>query len=123
MTRKNHVAGTDALRPMAATVSSVRSGFVMPSARSLIQSARSASGNDEASASANDTPKSAGSAWYARRSARHIDGRAGGRSWSRDGIEFLRVGLLVESRCLEVEHRAIAAAGRHELVVASELDH
>src|SRR5205823_14180030 len=50
-------------------------------------------------------------------------GRAGGRS-SVEDIEFRsRLAVVPEARGLQLEHRAITAARRHQLVVRAELHH
>src|SRR5213592_272715 len=123
ITRRNHVAGADTPSPRAAAVTSPCLPPSRPSARSLNQRARSASGSAAASARPNDTLKSNGAAAYPRLSARHMAGTAGGRS-SVEGIEGRSgLGVVAEPRRLQLEHRAIAAACRHQLLVRAELDH
>src|SRR5437660_10225323 len=50
-------------------------------------------------------------------------GRAGGRSSVEDIELRSRLAVVPEARRLQLEHRAIAAPGRHQLVVRAELDH
>src|SRR5687768_7112517 len=101
----------------------------------MSHSAISASG----SAASCDNTKAASisrDSWrYPSMHSRHIDDRAGGsgsiaippvpaRSRSRSGEDVIGHPLILgdEALCLQVEHRSIAAALFHQLVVRAELD-
>src|SRR5205814_9631894 len=79
----------------------------------------SAPGGDSPTA----TPKRGGSASEPRSSPRHMAGRAGGRSSVEDIELRSRLAVIAEARGLQLEHRAIATARRHQLVVRAELHH
>src|SRR5437773_6247654 len=120
--RRNHVPAVDTASATAATSTRVASCAATPSAISLNQSARSASGSAERSASANDQPMSAGSYLYPSLQSRHIEETAGGNSREdvmRHALLFLG---LAKTLGLEIEHRAVPAPLCHELVVRPELD-
>src|SRR5215469_3117117 len=101
---------------------------ISPWPSSANQNASSASGSAATSVRAKETPISAGSNWKPRRHSRHIDESAGGsRSSSGEDIEghlFLAFlgRALGEPLRLQREHRPVAAAQFHQLVVAAELD-
>src|SRR6267143_3015428 len=127
--RRNHVAATDTPRPIAApcTMPGLCSRTPLPS--SVSHNARSASG----SAASCDNPSAAiikRRSWrYPSLHNRHIDDSGGGSgsiARSRSGEDVIRLALLVvrdvEALRLQIEHRPIAPAERHQLVVRTEFD-
>src|SRR5262245_60690849 len=147
--RRNQVAVADRASPAAATSSSVRSPSMAPLPRRLIHSASRASGRAAARPRPNDPSIRPGSACQPSTSIRHMAAVAGGSSASgrapvrsrkeltahllRRVVEPVgRLAVLTlapavvtvaEPAGLELEHRAVAAAPGHELVVAAQLDH
>src|SRR3954464_623092 len=125
--RRNQVAVAEMPSPSAETRTRRGRCASTPSPSSLSQTASSASGSADNSASAKATDISAGSCWYPSLHSRHIDDRAGGRSsCCRSGEDVILLALLVlrgvEPLRLQIEHRLIASAQRHQLVVGAELD-
>src|SRR5881628_419046 len=120
---RNQVAVTDRLRPKTAITSRRRSAWTTPSPRSFSHSAKRASGSAASCDNANEATSIPGSWRYPSFSARHIEESAGGR---RSGEEIVSGSLFVRGGAepfgLQVEHRAIAPALRHQLVVGAQLD-
>src|SRR5512138_2337686 len=123
--RRNHVPAAETPRAIAVRRRRVASPAATASAISLNQSASSASGIAATSASANDQSINVGSYSSPSRHSRHMDGSAAGRS-SLLAEDVMRHALLVrrlaEALGLQVEHRAIAATERNELIMRPELD-
>src|SRR4051812_9155597 len=129
--RRNHVAA--AVTPRASAVNT-RSGVLCASrapASTANHNARSASGSAASSDSANAHTISDGSWRNPSLHTRHIEGSAGGSaSRLRAAVsdkDFVAHALLVfgrvETLCLQLEHRPIAPAERHQLLVRAKLDH
>src|SRR5688572_11982461 len=125
---RNHVPVAETPRPRAAARTMRGRPSSTPFPSSMSQRAIRASG----SAASCDKPNAAsinrGSCRYPSLHSRHIDDSAGGRSPAGEGLveDVIRHALVFlggESFGLEIEHRAVAAAQRHELVVRTELDH
>src|SRR5690606_3288644 len=137
-TRSVQVSTADAASPKVATSTRVRSPSTTPSARSMNHTASSASGSAASSVIVTEATSSHGSARWPSRMSRHIDDSAGGRSSGTGCVaktlsvesEDIELHLLVlgvdrqslrEARGLELEHVAVAAARRHQLVVGPQL--
>src|SRR4030095_10463878 len=123
--RRNHVPAAETPRAMDVRRSRVELPAASASAISLNQRASSASGTAAIKDSPNAHVMSVGSYRNPSRQSRHIDGSDAGRS-SFLGEDVMRhallVGRLAEALRLQVEHRAIPATQRHELIVAPKLD-
>src|SRR5229473_1769834 len=133
--RRNHVAAVDTPRPIAAPSTMPGRCSRTPLPSSISHKARSASGSAASCDSTNATTIKRGSQRYPSLHSRHIDDSAGGSgsivpgvpsARSRSGEDFIGRALLLvwdtETLRLQVEHRPIAPAERHELVMSSELD-
>src|SRR5439155_23124511 len=127
--RKNQVAAADTASPTAAPYTSpvLRSRTPLP--RSISHKARSASGSAASCDSANAAAIRRGSCRYPSLQRRHIDDSAGGSGSivrSTSGEDVIRPSLFLlrhgEALRLQVEHRPVPAAERHQLVVRAELD-
>src|ERR1019366_5053170 len=127
--RRNHVAAADTPRPIAApcTIPGLCASTPLPS--SISHKARNASGSAANCDSPNAAAIKRGSWRYPSLHNRHIDDSAGGSgsmARSRSGENVIRRALLavrgVEALRLQIEHRPIAPAMRHQLVVRAELD-
>src|SRR5437870_5608056 len=133
--RRNQVAAADTPSATAAMRTRARSLCRTPSPSSLNQRARSASGSAANSERRNAVRSSPGSWRYPSLNSRHMDERPGGKTSlagrtgapPRSGEDVIGDPFLVlgggEALRLEVEHRAVAPAQRHQLVVSAELDH
>src|SRR5262249_12035495 len=130
--RRNHVAVAETARPIAATRTSSGRCSSTPLPSSISQSAMSASGSAASCDRTNAAIISRGSSGHRTLHSRHIDDSAGGsvskRSAARavSGEDVIDLPLLVlhrdEPLRLEIEHRAVASAEGHQLVVRAELD-
>src|SRR5437867_788092 len=133
--RRNHVAAVDTPRPIAAARTMPGRCSRTPLPSSISHKARSASGSAASCDSTNATTIKRGSWRYPSLHSRHMDDSAGGSgsivpgvpgARSRSGEDFIGRALLLawdaETLRLQVEHRPIAPAERHELVMSSELD-
>src|SRR3954469_4064326 len=122
--RSSQVPTTDSASAIAVRRSFRPAPAATASARSLNQSARSASGTAASNASVIDHTIIRGSYRSPSRQSRHIDDHAGGSSSDEDvmGHPFL-VFRLAEALRLEIEHRPIPTMSRHQLVVGPQLDH
>src|SRR3954464_14003806 len=125
--RRNQVAVAEMPGPSAETRTRRGRCASTPSPSSLSHTASSASGSADTSDNAKATSISAGSCRYPSLHSRHIDDSAGGRSsCGRSGEDVILLALLVlggvEPLRLQIEHRLIPSAERHQLVVRAELD-
>src|SRR5207247_7590015 len=135
--RRNQVAVAETPRPMAAARTRPGRPSSTPLPSSMSHSASSASGNAASCDNANAASIRLGSWRYPSLHSRHIDRSAGGngampaavvraaspRCSTEDviGSSFLVLGC-AETLCLQIEHRPVAAALGHELVVRPEFD-
>src|ERR1041384_4925980 len=127
ITLRNHVAGAEIPSPAAAASSSVRLLPRSPSESSFTHNASSASGKAASIASVNETDSRAGSAWYPRLSARHMEDNAGGNASGGDDAVFSGEDIQLhsffarsEARCLQFEHGPVSSSCGHQLVMAAE---
>src|SRR5713226_8029461 len=129
--RRNHVAAADTPRPSAAPSTMPGLCLRMPLPSSISHSARSASGRAASCDSTNATTIKRGSWRYPSLHNRHMDDSAGGSGSivpgvrSRSGEDVIRRALLFrndEALRLQIEHRPVTPAERHQLVVRAELD-
>src|SRR5207247_1797537 len=135
--RRNQVAVAETPRPMAAARTRPGRPSSTPLPRSISHSASSASGSAASCDSANAASINRGSWRYPSLHSRHIDESAGGNAAMLTPVvpaasprcsteDVIGRSLLVlgcaETLCLQVEHRPVAAAFGHQLVVRSELD-
>src|SRR3954469_3940125 len=122
--RRNHVAAADTASPIAAPLTSPGRCCISPLPSSISHKASSASGNAASCDSTKDATIRRGSCRYPSLHSRHIDDRAGGSGpIACSGEDVIRGPcVLSEPLRLEIEHRLVAAAKRHQLVVRSELD-
>src|SRR5678816_3388168 len=127
--RRNHVAAAETASPTAAACTSPVRCSSTPLPSSISQRASSASGSAASWDSTNETSINRGSCRYPSLHSRHID-ESGGGSGSippgRSGEDVIRHPFLVIGRDeplrLQVEHRPVAPAERHQLVVSAERD-
>src|SRR5260370_12462974 len=117
ITRRNHVAAADTPSPSAAATTSPRLAPRTPSASSLNQSATRPSGSAASSAKPNATLKSNGAASYPRLSARHMAGKAAGRSSADDIERHFGIPVLAKPRRLQLEQSPVAAPPRHQFLM------
>src|SRR4051812_7461805 len=99
----------------------------MPLPSSISQSASNASGSAASCDSTNAATMRRGSCRYPSLHRRHIDDSAGGSgpgpaAWSAEDVIGRARFVLGETLRLQVEHRAVSAAERDQLVVRAELD-
>src|SRR6516165_2797001 len=127
--RRNHVAA-DMPIPIAAPSTSPEWCSNTPLPSSISHKARSASGSAASWDSTSDANIIRGSCRYPSLHSRHMEDSAGGSGaidWPRLGEDVIRRALLVgcnsEALCLQIEHRSVAPAKRHQLVVCAELNH
>src|SRR5262245_34322736 len=119
--RRNQVAAADTPSPIAAARVIPGRCSSTPLPRSMSHSAKRASGSAASCDSTKDTSINRGSWRYPSLHSRHIDDSAGGSGPIASEDVIGRV-LLGEALRLQVEHGAVAAAARHQLVVGAELD-
>src|SRR5262245_4538479 len=132
--RRNHVAVADTPRPIADTITSPDRCSSTPLPSSANHTAMSASGNAESCDSTKATSMRRGSWRYPSLHSRHIDDSIGGSRSKRvsgagtavSAKDVIRRSIFVfsgvETLRLQFEHRSIAPALRHQLVVRTELD-
>src|SRR5581483_2905399 len=127
--RRDQVPALESARPIAAPSTRPGRCSTTPLPRSISQSASSASGSAASCDSTNAQTISEGSWRYPSLHKRHIDESAGGSgsmAGRASGEDVIRRALLivwrVEALRLQLEHRAIAPAERHQFVVRPELD-
>src|SRR5215213_9742578 len=118
---RNHVSVASAARSTAVAAMLPSSPSMTASASSFSPRANRASGRAAPTVVTKATTMSSGSAWYPSRSDRHSATRVDGIGTSAEGDDILVLLLFAEARRLEVEHRAVAPAESHELVVRAEL--
>src|SRR4029453_2025200 len=132
MRRRTHVAAAETPRPIAAARTSRGLFPRMPRPRNISQRASNASGSAASCDSTNAVSISLGSGRYPSLHSRHIEVIAGGSSspearTPRSGEDVIGRFLLTlagrESLRLQIEHRPVAAAEVHQLVMGSQLDH
>src|SRR6516162_5531721 len=128
--RRNHVAAVEMPSPIAAPSTSPERCSSTPLPSSISHKARSASGSAAIWDSASDANIIRGSCRNPNLHSRHMEESAGGSgaiAWPRLGEDVIRRALLVgwntEALCLQIEHRSVALATRHELVVCAGLNH
>src|SRR4029077_3788038 len=128
--RRNHVAAADTARPIAAPciIPGLCSRRPFPS--SISHKASNASGSAASCDSINATTIKRGSWRYPSLHNRHIEESAGGSGAiapSRLGEDVICRALPIfrniETLCLQIEHRPIAPAERHQFVVRTELNY
>src|SRR5260370_28605971 len=134
MVRRNQVAAADAPRPMAAPCTMPGLCSRRPLPTSISHNARSASGKAASCESKKATTIKRGSWRYPSLHNRHIEDSAGGSgsifadipgSRPRSGEDVIGCALLVrdvEALRLQIEHRSIAPAESHQLVMSAEFD-
>src|SRR5687768_7768590 len=130
---RNQVAVAEIASPSAAIRTSRPSPFSTPLPSSASHTASNASGSAASWESTNAASISRGSFRYPSLHSRHIDESAGGRgsiaatgAASRSGEDVIDHALFFfgdEPLRLQIEHRLVAAASRHQLVVSAQLDH
>src|SRR5471030_2728984 len=130
--RRNQVAVADTPRPIEAASSRRGRCPSTPSPSSFSQTAISESGSADSSESPNATSIRLGSWRYPSLHSRHIDEMAGGSGSSGAALDTVSAedviarALLVFGRVealrLQIEHRLVASAERHQLVVRAEFD-
>src|SRR5215471_5216921 len=131
--RRNHVAAADTARPIADPSTRPGRCFSTPSPSNISHKARRASGSAASCERTSDANINRGSCLYPSLHNRHMEESAGGRGsialpgLERLGEDVIRCAFLVrgntEALCLQIEHRAIAPAKRHQLIVGAKLDH
>src|SRR5215469_8982543 len=128
--RRNHVAAADTPSPIADPSTSPGRCSSTPLPSSINHRARSASGSAASCDSTNEANISRGSCRYPSLHNRHMEESAGGSgsiACPRLGEDVIRHAFLFrrgrEALCLQIEHRSVAPAKRHQLVVCAELNH
>src|SRR5215210_5113274 len=132
--RSNHVAVAEIPSASAAMRTILPSCPSTPLPSSASHQAINASGNAASNTRTNAASMRPGSWRYPSLHSRHMDGSAGGKPspcatapWRElSGEDVIDGSLLVlrrEALGLEIEHRPVAAAERHQLLMGAELDH
>src|SRR5215210_7017824 len=121
--RSNHVAVAEIPSASAAMRTILPSCPSTPLPSSASHQAINASGSAASNASTNAASMRPGSWRYPSLHSRHMDGNAGGRPSGEDVIDDSLLVLRREALGLEIEHRPVAAAERHQLLMGAELDH
>src|SRR5215472_9759776 len=128
--RRNHVAAADMPSAIAPPSTSPDRCSSTPLPSSISHKARSASGSAASWDSTSDANIIRGSCRYPSLHSRHMEDSAGGSgaiAWPRLGEDVIGRARLVgrnnEALCLQIEHRSVAPAKRHQFVVRAELNY